>query len=55
MVRSIVEQALAQKAAAGMSTKKSAGDLAAGVGAMQSGNYKAAYTYFRSAYQSVVN
>lgn len=54
MVQAIVENALAQKASAGVSTKKSASDFASAVGEMQKGNYKAAYSLFRSAYQSVV-
>ncbi|HEY0590243.1 MAG TPA: hypothetical protein VGF40_00635 [Thermoanaerobaculia bacterium] len=53
-VQAIVKNALAQKAAAGINTKKAAGDYASAVAEMQRGNYKGAYTFFRSAYQSAV-
>ncbi len=54
MAQAIVQNSLAQKAAAGISTKKAAADYASGVNELQKGNYKAAYSFFRSAYQSAV-
>jgi flagellin-like hook-associated protein FlgL len=54
-VREIVSDTLASRTAAGLSMSKAASDLAAGDKEYSFGNFKAAYGFYRTAYQRAVN
>lgn len=55
LARSIVEQTLANRQAAGVNTASAAKDLASAVQQYGMNNYKSAYSFLRSAYQKAVN
>jgi hypothetical protein len=55
MVGTIVSNTIQKRGAAGVDTRKAATEYAKGVAEFNSGHYKDAYTFYRSAYQRAVN